>query len=326
MFSQLKKPTTTYKINLLKKKYLCTFIKNTNFNQTKDMETESASYTAENLSHNPVGLTPTDEFATLRTHGYSVEFKDTLNIAWNLVKSHLGQLISYTFLCLFSYLTLSFITPQVVNFLGQLGYLVGTIVNLTLISALLAGFYSYFEKNYQKERVSFQNLFDGFNHTGQLALYQIVVFIILLIPFLIVFFLAQEFEINKTVDIFDTNTYETFTVVFYFIFAIPSFLVFTLYIFTPILIVIAKMNFWSAMELSRKIVIANFIGILGFVLAFSLLNLVGLLFLGLGLIITLPLSFAATFILYTKLIEKNGGGTNFGGDFYTDENAPLDAF
>ncbi|WP_338815763.1 hypothetical protein V9L05_22430 (plasmid) [Bernardetia sp. Wsw4-3y2] len=283
-------------------------------------------YTEDDLLQSKTGLTPTDEFATIRMEGYSVEFSDTFSRSWDFMKPHLGQLLAYTLLCFFSYLTLSFIVPQIAGYMGTLGYLVGAIVNLTMISALLAGFYSYYQKIYENDKVSFQNLFDGFQHIKELALYQILVVVILVIPFLIIFFIAQKLGVNDTVDIFDTNTYETFTIGFYLFFVIPSCLIFTLYIFTPILIVVARMNFWSAMETSRKLVMANFIGILGFVVGFALLNLLGLLFLGLGLTITLPLTFAATFILYTKLIEKNGGGTNFGGDFYADENAPLDAF
>ncbi len=272
------------------------------------------------------GFTPTDEFANIRMEGYSVEFGDTFSSSWDFMKPYLGQLVAYTLFCMFAYLTLSFIIPQLANSIGELGYLAGAIVNLTLISALLAGFYSYYQKIYDKDRFSFQNFFDGFQYIGQLALYQIVVVLMLVIPFFGVFFLAQQFKINQTVDIFDTNTYETFTILFYFIFALPSFLVFTLYIFTPLIIVVSKMNFWSAMEMSRKLVLANFIGVLGFVTGFALLNLVGLLFLGLGTLITIPLTFAATFILYVKLLKKNGRSTNFGGDFYADENAPLDAF
>jgi len=272
------------------------------------------------------GLTPTDEFAAIRTTGYNVEFQDTFSRSWDFIKPYLAQLVAYTLFCLFADLTLSFFIPQIVEFMGDLGYLVGAIVNLTLISALLAGFYSYFERIYKQENFTFQNLFDGFEHIKELALHQILVVVMVGLPFLGIFFLTQKFGFNETVDIFEINTYQTFTVLFYFIFSLPSLLVFTFYIFTPILIVIARMNFWSAMETSRKLVLSNYFGILGFVSGFTLLNGLGLLFLGLGTLITIPLTFAATFILYTKLIEKNGGGTNFSGDFYSDENAPLDAF
>jgi uncharacterized membrane protein len=290
------------------------------------MENESTFYTEDDLPQDNLGLTPTDEFAAIRMQGYSVEFGDTLSRSWNFMKPYLGQLVSYTLFCLFADLTLSFFIPQIVSFMGDLGYLVSTIVNLTLVSALLAGFYAFFKPIYQKDKSSFHNLFDGFQYIGQLALHQILVVVMVALPFLGLFFLAQKFGINQTVDIFDTNTYETFTLFFYFVFALPSLLVFTLYVFAPLLIVAAKMNFWSAMELSRKLVLANYIGVFGFVLGFTLINIIGLLLLGVGTLLTIPFTFAATFILYTKLIKKNGRGTNFGGDFYSDENAPLDAF
>ena len=294
---------------------------------TEDYDTDF--YTEDDLpqQNQDFGFTPTDEFANIRTEGYSVEFGDTINKAWNFIKPNLLQLIAYTLLCFFGYLTLTFIIPQIANYMGRLGYLVGVIVNLTIVSALLAGFYSYYKKIFTKDKkVSFQNLFDGFQYIGQLALYQILVVFMIALPFIVIFFIAQQLGANQTVDIFDTNTYETFTIFYYFIFAFPSFLVFIFYVFAPLIIVVTKMNFWSAMELSRKLVLANFTGMLGFVVAFALINSVGLLFFGLGLALTLPFTFAATFILYIKLVKKNGLSTNFGGDFYTDENAPLDAF
>lgn len=290
------------------------------------MENDPTFYTEDDLLPKTLGLTPTDEFAHLRMEGYSVEFGDTLSQAWEFMKPYLGQLISYTLFCFFADMALSFFIPQIVGFMGNLGYLVGTIVNLTLVSALLAGFYAFFKPIYQNDKSSFHNLFDGFQYIGQLALHQILVVVMVALPFFGVFFLAQKFGINQTVDIFDTNTYETFTLFFYIIFALPSLMVFTLYIFAPLLIVAAKMNFWSAMEVSRKLVLGNYIGVFGFVLGFTFINILGLLLLGIGTLLTIPLTFTATFILYTKLIEKNGGGTDFGGDFYSDENAPLDAF
>lgn len=272
------------------------------------------------------GFTPTDEFANLRSQGYSVEFGKTISSAWSFIRPYLGVLVLYTLFCFFADLSLSFFISQTTSMLGNLGYVAGAIVNLTLISALLAGFYSYYQKIYLKEEFSFQNLLDGFQFIGQLALHQIVVVLMLVLPFLGIFLLAQEFGINRTVDIFDTNTYETFTVFYYLLFIIPSLSIFTLYIFTPIIIVVSKTNFWLAMEISRKLVLANYIGVFGFVLAFIVINILGLLFLGIGTLFTIPFTFAATFLLYVKLLKENGHSTNFSGDFYSDENAPLDAF
>ncbi|AFM03099.1 hypothetical protein Fleli_0635 [Bernardetia litoralis DSM 6794] len=281
-------------------------------------------YTEDNLPQpqQDFGFTPTDEFANIRTQGYSVEFGDTFSSSWDFMKPFLGQLVAYTLLCAFSYLALTFIIPQIVSFMNSsIGYVVGAIVNLTVISALLAGFYSYFEKIYNKDKFSFQNLFDGFEYIGQLALYQLVFVIILILPSLLIIFALDTFSaFNPNFKSLDADLLS------YGLIGIPSILIFTFYIFTPILIVLAKMNFWSAMEMSRKLVLANFTGVLGFVIGFTLLNILGLLFIGLGTLITIPFTFAATFILYVKLVKKNGASTNFSGDFYTDENAPLDAF
>ena len=85
------------------------------------------------------------------------------------------------------------------------------------------------------------------------------------------------------------------------LFLIPFVYLMVSWAFTGILIVDHKLDFWSAMELSRHTVGPHFWKILGFFLLLFLLNLGGLLALGVGLLITVNISCCAFTLLYRDL-------------------------
>jgi len=85
------------------------------------------------------------------------------------------------------------------------------------------------------------------------------------------------------------------------LFLIPFVYLMVSWAFTGILIVDHKLDFWSAMELSRHTVGPHFWKIIGFFLLIFLLNLGGLLALGVGLLITVNISCCAFTLMYRDL-------------------------
>ena len=100
-----------------------------------------------------------------------------------------------------------------------------------------------------------------------------------------------------------------FTFVGFVLCIIPAFIIFALYIFTPAFIVEKNLDFWEAMEASRKIVMDHLFEMIIFVIILSLVNIVGFLLCGIGVFFTAPLSFAAVAIAYDDLVgvEKSDG-------------------
>jgi hypothetical protein len=70
------------------------------------------------------------------------------------------------------------------------------------------------------------------------------------------------------------------------------------YIFTTWLIVDRGLDFWQAMELSRKTVHKHFFEMFGFFLLLCLVNFGGLLLLGLGLLVSVPWTLCALTVAY----------------------------
>lgn len=83
---------------------------------------------------------------------------------------------------------------------------------------------------------------------------------------------------------------------------IPAFLVVALYLFPYLFMVDRKLPFWEAMESSRKLVLQDLLGYLLFLILLVLINLLGLLLLGVGLLITFPVSIAAVTVAYSETV------------------------
>ena len=82
---------------------------------------------------------------------------------------------------------------------------------------------------------------------------------------------------------------------------IPGVYLAVAYLFASYLVVDRRLDFWPAMELSRRTVNPRWFGYFAFVLLLVLLNLAGAVALGVGLLVTIPLSFCAVTVAYADI-------------------------
>jgi hypothetical protein len=82
---------------------------------------------------------------------------------------------------------------------------------------------------------------------------------------------------------------------------IPGIYLAVAYLFASYLVVDRRLDFWPAMELSRRTVNPRWFGYFAFILLVALLNLAGALLLGLGLLVTIPLSFCTVTAAYADI-------------------------
>ena len=83
---------------------------------------------------------------------------------------------------------------------------------------------------------------------------------------------------------------------------IPGIIVIALYMFTPAFIADQNLDFWSAMEASRKTISKYLLELVLLTLVLLAVNLVGVLALGIGLIFTVPLSFAMIAVAFDDIV------------------------
>lgn len=81
--------------------------------------------------------------------------------------------------------------------------------------------------------------------------------------------------------------------------AIPGLFVLTIYIFTPLLIIEGDMEFWDAMEASRKAIMSRGTDMLGIIFGLVVINFISAMLI-IPLLISLPITFGALCELYDE--------------------------
>ncbi len=89
---------------------------------------------------------------------------------------------------------------------------------------------------------------------------------------------------------------------------IPGLVVAAAYMFTYLFIVDRKMDFWQAMEASHAVVKTNYVGFTLFLLAMAGLHILGALCCLVGLLVTIPIQYAAVTIAYRDLVGFQSDG------------------
>jgi len=145
------------------------------------------------------------------------------------------------------------------------------IFTIFLAPALVTGFYLIANRISQQEFFDFPDYFHGFR-------YWLAVIIVNLISSILV-------------------------VLGIFLFVLPAIYLLVSYMFCLLFTVFGGFEFWTSMELSRRLVSTNWFKFFLFGLVLLLINLAGILTLGVGLLITIPWSYFSVYVLFEELTE-----------------------
>ncbi|MBC8184017.1 hypothetical protein H8E88_23230 [candidate division KSB1 bacterium] len=96
----------------------------------------------------------------------------------------------------------------------------------------------------------------------------------------------------------------------FFFLIIPGIVISALYMFAFPLILEKNMDFWEAMETSRKVVTKNIFELSVFMLVLYIFMVIGVLLLFVGFLVALPITFAAVALAYKDIfgLEENAAG------------------
>ena len=149
--------------------------------------------------------------------------------------------------------------------------IVGSIANSLITPALFFGFAWVTHKVIRKEPIdSFNEFFKGFEFFVPLMIAGILVSLITFLGFLLLI--------------------------------IPGIYLAVSYLWTSYIVVFGQKEGWPAMELSRKLISKNWWSFLGLGLLLTLINLIGALLLGVGLLVTIPVSVIAIYLTFEKIV------------------------
>ncbi|NEQ47378.1 MAG: hypothetical protein F6K00_29100 [Leptolyngbya sp. SIOISBB] len=88
-------------------------------------------------------------------------------------------------------------------------------------------------------------------------------------------------------------------------FLLPGIYLAVSYMFALPLLLDKNLDFWPAMETSRKLITKKWFSFFGFALVLGLINFGGLLLIGLGFLVTFPLTICATVAAYEDIVGLN---------------------
>lgn len=143
------------------------------------------------------------------------------------------------------------------------------LVSVVISPPLTAGFFLVANRISRGVEVSFANYFDGFSYWGILIVTSLVSGILTFFGILALVLPGIYLAVA-------------------FMFGVP----FALF---------SGMDFWTSLELSRKLVTMNWWKFFGFVIVLIGLNVLGLLFFFVGLLVTIPISYFAIYSIFEEL-------------------------
>jgi len=143
-------------------------------------------------------------------------------------------------------------------------------IGILLTQTLSAGFILVAFYLSTGKQIFFEDFFDGFKHFAGLLLFTLVSVILIFLGIIALI--------------------------------LPGIYLVVGYVFTPFFIIFSRMDFWNAMETSRKLVHKEWFSIFGFLIVLLFINVLGVMALGIGLLITIPLSYCALYAAFDDIV------------------------
>ncbi len=243
--------------------------------------------------------------------GYKVEISKYIGLAWEHFKKNPGMYIGFMFL--------SAIVGGTAQSIPYIGWVLSAIISPMLV----VGTAIVVNKSIRNEPVDFNHFFDGFrqhNKPIQLVLAALVMSLITLVCCVPILIMSFPLLMEMYSDIagleqgnipgldFDYSIFESpIYWVTAFLTMLPLIYLSVAWSWTNFFIVFKKMDFWPAMEASRKIIGKKWFSIFGFGLVLMLLAMGGLLCFVVGLIIAIPVISIANFIAFEQIVGLNEG-------------------
>jgi hypothetical protein len=181
--------------------------------------------------------------------------------------------------------------------------LLGSIAATTIQLALIGGFFVAGHGLYRGRKVSLSEYFGGFSMVKEFVLITLMLY-----GMLVLLFIPLGLGTYLLADIGGTNNFAEYFWIMYigvlgFVLAL-GLLAAIVYPFALANTIHLYLKAWGAMELSRRVVFKSFGRVALLVIQLFILNVAGGILFGLGLLITIPITFFAIQVAWEQLIGK----------------------
>ena len=224
-----------------------------------------------------------------RADDYELALGECITRAWALVRNNFWPVVGVSALVLFAIVGINqlfglitnpivnqMVTDQKVNAREILIVLGVTIISAPVSTIFMAGLFKYYLKLIRGEMPTVSDAFSGFGpRTGQLILLSLVQMTLVVVGYM--------FCIIPGIYL---------TVAWYF--AIP-------------LVIDRNLDFWPAMQLSRRLVSKHWFIVFAAMLVFGLVAMIGIIACGIGILVTMPVGTIALMYAYETIFgaQKN---------------------
>lgn len=243
----------------------------------------------------------------LTSNGYEFKFGKYLSDGLDYFKTQAGYFIGF--------FVVSILMIMVAGFIP----VIGTFASQILSATLLVGYFIAARKIKQGNSITFEDFFKGFSSIGQISIIQLILFgfsLVLLMPLLIYGFSVMFSGIIDGIkdNSFDDNIspqelFELFSVdgliPLFIITIILLMFMQTIYSFAAVNAHFFKASAWESMEASRKVIQTKFFHFFGLIVVIALINLLGVLCLFIGLLVTVPMSYTIMYAAFDDIMNPD---------------------
>jgi uncharacterized membrane protein len=201
---------------------------------------------------------------------------DYFSDAWSLVQQDLGLHIGFS---LIIWLIMQFIS--------------------IFANPLFAGWFIAAHMKRKDQPIELGTFMKSFDHYGGLILYNLLMFLIFVIPFF--FLMVPGFILVNIAPDEDLGVLLFF--MYFGVLILALLLLSMFFIFAPVLIVFSNLDAWTAMTTSFKVVKKNMGGFLGFFIMIVIMHILGIMTCCLSYLVILPVIQVATYFAYEDIFK-----------------------
>ncbi|MFN7115350.1 MAG: BPSS1780 family membrane protein [Saprospiraceae bacterium] len=230
---------------------------------------------------------------------YQFKFGDYIGQGFDLFKQNMGNFVGYTLVYVMIIGVLSVI--PLIGFLGV----------YALSPILYAGFLIGAHRTASGQRLEFGDFFKGFDHAGQLIVWYLVSIIattLLMLPFFIsIFSWYSEMLADPEGYIENPDPFGMFANIpsWSYLLFLPAIYLGVAWRWAPQFIVFNNMNFWDAMEMSRRLITKKWLIQFLFLIVFSIIGGIGALGLLIGMFFTVPAAMCMEYAAFADVTKLN---------------------
>lgn len=226
--------------------------------------------------------------------GFELTIKELISEGWELCKKTILYLIGFSMLLAIGtaiFFGLSTFFLKGIPIMIMIGF-----TYIFIFTGLFMGYYTFLVKA-GKGEIKFGNFFTGFKFIGQLIIYYSL---LLLLELPVVFF--TDFLIDTSM-----STSKTLEIIVFLIQVLTqgyALLLSLLFIFVFFLMADKDITCTKAMVASTKIIMNKFLYFILLGIGLVVVNIVGGVFIGIGLFLTLPFTFCVLYVLYKSIFVE----------------------